>query len=439
MIEHYSTPFGFWYEFVYMMLFSVGIQSSVQCFFLLKMAKIKQKPSYYILYGLVCCILFFIGIALPPISEFSASLIGVLSLFLFTRFILKQNLSACVFLAFLLMTVNILVESILTPLLAIFIRINIVSDLILTNFSLWGFVLLSIAVFSIYTNFFAIDETIKSKFLWILSAPLLFICLILRAYIAIEYPSLFSHGQAINDTALLDDIWVFVISIAAMLTVSSILFAYKKLILQSKIENDAIFLSTQIAAQKSYIDEVKQRYDATNRFRHDFKNHISVLSGLIAEKDFKNASEYISRFKDCYEDTVFKITTGNTTLDILLSEKLRIAKQNDITLKIDIDIDKKTQPEDFDLCTIFANALDNAIKGAKSADKENRIIDITAKPVKGFYIIDIINSFNEAGYEKGSGIGITAIKMIAEKYNGYADISSNDEKFHLSIILPFTK
>lgn len=436
MIEYFSTPFGFWYGLVYLTLFSVGVQSSVQCFFLLKMAKTKQTLSRYILYALVGYAMFFLGIILPPISDLLGALLGVLSIFLYTLFVLKQNLSVSAFLAFFIMTVNILSESILTPILSIFIRIHNVSAFLLDNISIWGFILLSIAVFSLYTKFFAIDETIKSKVLWILTTPLLFICLVLRPYFIITYPSLFRYGQAINDTVLRDDIWFLVISLAAMLTVSSILFTYKKLILQSKIENDAILLSTQIAAQKSYIDEVKQRYDATSRFRHDFKNHISILGGLISEKDFDKASDYLSRFNDCYEAMTFQIATGNTTLDILLSEKLHIAKQNGVLLKTDIVIGDKVRLDNFDLCTIFANAIDNAIKGAKSVNKENRIIDITAKPNKDFYIIDIINSFDETNYEKGSGIGIATIKMIAEKYNGYVDISSGDKKFRLSILLP---
>lgn len=436
MLEYFTTPFGFWYGFVYMIVFSIGMQAFVQCFFLLKMAKIKQTPLYYILYALVAYTMFFLGVTLPPISEFAGSLLGVLSVFVFTRFILKQSLSVSTFLAFLVMTVNIMVESILTPLLSILVRAHATSDIMMHNISTWCFVFLSILVFSIYTKFFAIDETIKSKILWILSTPLLFICLILRPYIATSYPSLMRYGQAISDATLSDDAWVLVVSVVAMLTVSSILFAYKKLLLQSKIENDAVLLSTQIAAQKSYVEEVKQRYDATSRFRHDFKNHISILGGLISERDFEKASDYLSRFNDCYEDMAFQISTGNTTLDILLSEKLHIAKQNGITLKVDIDIGDKVQLDNFDLCTIFANAVDNAIKGAQSANRENRIIDITAKPNKGFYIVDIINSFDDMRYEKGSGIGIATIKMIAEKYNGYVDVSNIDKQFRLSILLP---
>lgn len=224
MLEYFATPFGFWYGFVYMIVFSVGIQAFVQCFFLLKMAKIEHIPMYYISYTLVVYAMFFLGITLPPISEFLSSLLGVLSVFLFTKFILKQNVSVSVFLAFLVMTVNIMVESILTPLLSILVRVYTVSDIFMHNVSMWIFVLLSIIVFSIYTKFFAIDETIKSKILWILSTPLLFICLILRPYIATSYPNLIRYGQAISDTTPSDDAWALVVSVAAMLSVNSMLY-----------------------------------------------------------------------------------------------------------------------------------------------------------------------------------------------------------------------
>ncbi len=67
------------------------------------------------------------------------------------------------------------------------------------------------------------------------------------------------------------------------------------------------------------------------------------------------------------------------------------------------------------------------------------IYDITAKPNKGFFIIDMINTYERGRVPKGTEIGLSVIKMIAEKYQGAVEIAEEDNIFHISIILPFDK
>lgn len=437
MLAYFLTPVGFWYGFVYTILFSVGLQSALQCFFLVKMAKAKPGPIQYIVYLMQGYLLFFLAVVLPPLSDFFGSLLALVAIFLFARCLLRQSWSASAFLACLMLSVTVLVEGVLTPLLSLLVRLYPLGSIALTNISLCGTLVLSAAIFLLYTKYFAIDETIKSKALVVLSAPLLFICLVLRPYLALRYPSIFRHGQALSDTRLTEDVWFFVLTVVALLAVSSILFAYKTLLSQAKAERDALLLHTQVAAQESYVAELRQRYDATRGFRHDFNNHLLVLEGLLAENDCAQAKRYLSRFRDCHEEMRFPIATGNASLDILLGEKLHLATQHGLTVSVDIAIGERVRLDDFDLCTLFANAIDNAIKGARSAGSENRGIEIRAGVHRDFFIIDLRNGFAEEGYEKSSGLGLATIQMIAEKYRGYVDISQSDETFRLSILLPF--
>ena len=53
--------------------------------------------------------------------------------------------------------------------------------------------------------------------------------------------------------------------------------------------------------------------------------------------------------------------TGNGMIDGQLSDKLRRAAENDIDMSVAVDLKGADSVSDMDLCTIFGNALDNAL------------------------------------------------------------------------------
>ena len=62
----------------------------------------------------------------------------------------------------------------------------------------------------------------------------------------------------------------------------------------------------------------------------------------------------------------FPYQTGNPVVDILPREKLGLAKE--IAAEVSLVLPKSCGIDDFDLCVLFANALDNAIAACRSND-----------------------------------------------------------------------
>lgn len=88
------------------------------------------------------------------------------------------------------------------------------------------------------------------------------------------------------------------------------------------------------------------RYKQTKAFRHDIKNHLSVLNGLLNNGKTEEGKAYL--------------------------KKLGQARARGIMAEVSVVLPKAWVMDDFDLCVIFANALDNAVnacqegKGTKS-------------------------------------------------------------------------
>ena len=126
-------------------------------------------------------------------------------------------------------------------------------------------------------------------------------------------------------------------------------------------------LSQAVQAQKIYIAEAQTRYKQTQAFRHDIKNHLSVLSALLNNNKLEESKAYLQKLKTVSTMLSFPCQTGNSVVDILLGEKLKMAKADGIAVEVSLLLPDTCGIDDFDLCVIFANALDNAISACQSA------------------------------------------------------------------------
>ena len=160
---------------------------------------------------------------------------------------------------------------------------------------------------------------------------------------------------------------------------------------------------------------------------------------MINQNETQKAKEYIEKFQETAQSISPSLNTGNTVIDILLSEKFAIAQSLGIEIDYDIVISKNVKIDDFDLCTIFSNIFDNAIKACSELKNDEKRIEINAKAKNCFFIIDVINTYDAGLFPKGQGIGLSSVKIITEKYQGEMEICSDNKKFNISIILPFSK
>lgn len=85
--------------------------------------------------------------------------------------------------------------------------------------------------------------------------------------------------------------------------------------------------------EKNY-HEMMLLYQKRDRIFHDMKNHLSVLSLLIADKNLDRAKEYISKINEPILELEHKRFTGNRIVDIILNDKLEKALNENIKLNI---------------------------------------------------------------------------------------------------------
>ncbi len=216
----------------------------------------------------------------------------------------------------------------------------------------------------------------------------------------------------------------------AMLLISVILFlAIAVTILRLMHSADQINLQNK-AAHINTLNKVIADFRAV---KHDFYNILGTYSGYIALEDTQGMKQYHEKLMKSTvaagdQLDIATLMHQNPSLSSLLiqkseqAEKLHIVMNTALHCSIDdIKIDN------FDLCRIIANLLDNAIEAAILTDQPNVSFSIEQKK-NGDKLIVITNPVHEEvdvskiatlGYttkENHSGIGLSQVREITSKY-----------------------
>ncbi len=200
---------------------------------------------------------------------------------------------------------------------------------------------------------------------------------------------------------------------------------------------------SQIAVYKMLAEQYRQ----SERLRHDMKNHIIALSALSRNKEWEKLDDYLKNMEGTALDTARDLT-GNKAVDAILYQKQRQAEWENIKWECDVRMPKECCINEFDLCVLFGNILDNALEACgRMRGDECRFINIQAKTVKKCFLIEVKNSMDKAekftegctnkGDSQKHGIGLMNVSDVVDSYNGAVHKEFGKGIFVISILMPF--
>lgn len=192
-------------------------------------------------------------------------------------------------------------------------------------------------------------------------------------------------------------------------------------------------LTQAVNAQKTYIAQAQMRYEQTRAFRHDIRNHLSVLSGLLNSGRPEECRAYLEKLDLTSAALSFPCPTGNPVVDILLSEKLELAKASGIVTETCLILPDPCGIDDFDLCVIFANALDNALAACQEVTGPT-FIRIAGQGQGDFYMLEFVNTCLDTP-QPPMGTGLSNIQTVARQYHGTMMTEKAGDRFCLSVLL----
>lgn len=222
---------------------------------------------------------------------------------------------------------------------------------------------------------------------------------------------------------------IFLLQLFAGICLFIILFIWKKL-------TDSMLLEQQLHAQELYLREVCSRYEETRSFRHDVKNHFTVVRELLNAQEIQKATEYLSHLDQEANSLSCPIHTGRSAVDALLGSKLALARQHHMNPQWDLLLPDGKEVSDMDWCILLANGLDNAIHANEMVPPEQRMLKINGSQKGNLYLLSIENTCADTlENPPKESTGLSNIRTVAKKHGGTVHITLSKNCFRLDILL----
>lgn len=209
--------------------------------------------------------------------------------------------------------------------------------------------------------------------------------------------------------------------------------------------------AVQNVLQNQYVQykQSRESIELINYKYHDLKHQIAVLR---SEEDPKKREEFLNRMEEEIRQYEAQNKTGNKVLDTVLTTKSLYCAKHGITFTCVADGTLLDFMDVMDICSIFGNALDNAIEcELKIPDKEKRLIHVTVSKQKQFLILRFENYCKETlQYQEGTpvttkkekefhGYGLKSIQYTVNKYDGAVSMNLEDNWFELKVLIPMVQ
>lgn len=229
----------------------------------------------------------------------------------------------------------------------------------------------------------------------------------------------------------------------------AILYAYHVQLSELHARREVDALQNVLHAQYTQYQQSQESIELINRKYHDLKHQIAVLR---SEADTEKKNAYLDRMEEEIKAYEAQNKTGNQVLDTVLTSKSLYCQQHDISMTCVVDGTLVNFMDEMDLCTLFGNALDNAIESVeKVQDLEKRLIHLSVARQKGFVHIRLENTYvGDLKFEgdlpvttkadsRNHGYGLKSIRQTAKKYGGSATVAAKGEWFELRVLLPLNE
>lgn len=194
----------------------------------------------------------------------------------------------------------------------------------------------------------------------------------------------------------------------------------------------------QYDSQIEFYKMLNEQYLQMEGLRHDMKNHVLALYGLWEKKEFEKAEKYLKKMMENGNIGGSDEVTGNRAVDALLFSKKKKAEELSIRWVADMQIPKNCTVDEFDLCVLLGNLLDNAIKACTEiTDVEYRFVDMQFQQIKKCLLLVIRNgTVLKDVKEIKQGMGIFNINETVRKYDGTVSMKVVNHVFEVSVLIP---
>ena len=175
--------------------------------------------------------------------------------------------------------------------------------------------------------------------------------------------------------------------------------------------------------------------------RHDFINHLQVISALVQMDEGTEAMEYMDQVYQDLQRVGTLLRTQSSAVNGLLAAKSVQGEKRGIRIGYDIATTLENLPlEDWEFCRVLSNLIDNAMDAAETA--EDAAVELRLwEDIRGLHFSvknsgppipeDMLERIFQPGVttkgDRGTGMGLHIVDSILSEAGGDIQVESTEE------------
>ena len=196
--------------------------------------------------------------------------------------------------------------------------------------------------------------------------------------------------------------------------------------------------------QKRY-EELRSYMDETRTLRHDFRQHIRVITELAAHEQYAELKDYIKQFAGILKKG-YTPFCANMAVDAVASHYAGLAESQNTKMEWDLRLPKELPVPEVEFCAMLGNLLENALNATEKVTEEKRRIDVVSSMLSDTMLgLSVTNPYvGKVRFDRdhlpvsrvpGHGVGMPSVAATVKRYNGNMDITAKDGIFSVNIML----
>ncbi|MDR0903305.1 MAG: GHKL domain-containing protein [Ruminococcus sp.] len=208
---------------------------------------------------------------------------------------------------------------------------------------------------------------------------------------------------------------------------------------------DADLAREIISSGRGYYDKLTDMTEELHILRHDYKHHLTSMQKMIKSGYNEEIRDYLETLHGDIDGKAINDYCQSRVVNALLDSFSETCQKSGIEFSVKIILPPPETIDDYELCIIIGNLLENAITAClRTPESERQYIEISMRPREGQYGIKVENSFDGVLNNDGKtlfttkpdgGLGIKSILSIARHHDGEYVPVWDEKKFSAFVVL----
>ena len=215
-----------------------------------------------------------------------------------------------------------------------------------------------------------------------------------------------------------------------------------------KLEYEREMQTLVLESARQSLARQRQNQEQARIYRHDMRHHLALINGYAAEGNLEKIKEYLSQTEMEIDAITPKRYCANETVNLVLSSFEAKSAEMNVTLCIEANLPETLSISDTELCSLFSNALENAIFAAsKLIEKKARRVYLRTLVNNNKLLISTKNAYagtiqmegefpKSSNHQPGHGFGIKSMAAIVTQHGGLYSFEASGNIFTLQLMLP---